>query len=164
MNDKNAGDDNRPAGLVIPVGQDIAAGIFLILIGLFFFWQSDDLPMGTLRAVGPGMLPRAVAVMLIAGGALLAVLGWRGENAERLPIFSYRGVFFIIGGILLFGFLIRSVGLIVAGPVSMIFASYASAETKIIETAIFSVLMTAFCIFLFKYLLSLPIPVIVNVW
>lgn len=153
----------QPGGLHIPINQDLAGGLFLIVTGLIFLWQGSDLPMGTLRAVGPGLLPRAVAVMLIAGGAMLAVMGV-GKDKERLPFFSYRGVFFIIGGILIFGFLIRTVGLIAAGPLSMIFASYASRETRIVETAVFSVVMTAFCIFLFKYLLALPIPVIVNVW
>lgn len=164
MNDKQAGDEKRPAGLTIPVGQDVAAGLFMIFIGLFFLWQGSDLPMGTLRAVGPGLLPRAVSVMLIVGGGILIAMSWKDNYRIRLPMFSYRGMFFIIGGILVFGFLIRSVGLIAAGPLSMIFASYASVETKLWETALFSVIMTAFCIFLFKYLLGLPIPVIANYW
>lgn len=162
-------DTNKPdaaderGGVYFPINQDLAGGLFLVVTGLIFLWQGSDLPMGTLRSVGPGMMPLAVAIMLIAGGAMLAVMGI-GKDKTRLPFFSYRGVFFIIGGILIFGFLIRSVGLIAAGPLSMIFASYASRETRIVETTIFSVIMTAFCIFLFKYLLALPIPVVVNVW
>ena len=67
MSDQGA-EAKKQLGLSIPMRQEIAAGIFLMLIGLFFVWQSSDLPMGTLRAVGPGMLPRAVAVMLVVGG------------------------------------------------------------------------------------------------
>ncbi len=159
-----AGGDHPQRGFRIPISQDIAAGIFLMLVGLFFIWQSDDLPMGTLRAVGPGMLPRAVAIALLAGGAVLALMAFLDKNAAPTPVFTLRGPLFIIGGILLFAVLIRSVGLIVAGPASMIFASYASPETKIVETTIFSVVMTALCIGLFKYLLNLPIPVIANYW
>ena len=109
------------------------------------------------------MLPRAVSVILMAGGLILLFTGLK-RRTPRLQAFSWRGVFFIIGGILLFGLLIRTVGLLVAGPAAMIFASYASAETRLSETAIFAAAMTAFCIFLFKYLLNLPIPVIVNYW
>jgi hypothetical protein len=163
MSDQGAG-GNTPAGLKIPVGQDIAAGIFLMLVGAFFVWQGRDLPMGSLRAVGPGMLPRAVATMLVVGGLILVIIGFLDKKAPRLPILTYRGPFFIICGILLFAVLIRSVGLVAAGPAAMIVASYASTETRIVETAIFAVIMTGLCIFLFKYLLNLPIPVIANYW
>ncbi len=156
--------DEMPMGIKIPMSQDVAAGIFLMLVGGFFVWQSNDLPMGTLRAVGPGMLPRAVALMLVAGGALLSLMGFLNRNGERMPLMTFRGPFFIIAGILLFAVLIRSVGLVAAGPASMIVASYASKDTRIVETAIFSVVMTAVCIFLFKYMLNLPIPVIANYW
>ncbi len=153
-----------PLGIVIPVSQDIAAGIFLMLVGAFFIWQSIGLPMGTLRAVGPGMLPRAVATMLLAGGAILALIGVISRNGERMPMLTIRGPFFIIAGILLFALLIRSVGLVAAGPLSMIVASYASKDTRIVETTIFSVVMTGACVLLFKYMLNLPIPVIANYW
>lgn len=162
MSDQGGG--SARLGIKIPAKQDVAAGIFLILIGGFFVWQSSDLPMGSLRAVGPGMLPRAVAMMLVIGGAILMLLGFMDKNNPRTPLLALRGPFFIIGGILIFAFLIRNVGLIAAGPASMIFASYASDETRIIETSIFSVVMTALCIFLFKYMLNLPIPVIANYW
>jgi hypothetical protein len=51
-------------------------------------------------------------------------------------------------------------GLIVAGPLSMIFASFATEEVRPVEAVIFAVCMTAFCIALFKFGLGLPIPVI----
>ena len=153
-----------PAGLSMPISQDLAAGLFLALIGLFFLWQSSDLPMGTLRAVGPGMLPRAVALMLVAGGLGLAVIGLFDRNGIRMPIITFRGPFFIIAGILIFAVLIRSAGLAAAGPAAMIVASYASKETRPLETTVFAIVMTAVCIFIFKYLLNLPIPVIANYW
>ena len=71
-----------------------------------------------------------------------------------------RGLFFILGGIVLFGLCIRTLGLVVAGPVSMIFASFATNEVRPVEAVIFACVMTAFCILLFKYALGLPIPVV----
>ncbi|MGE3646022.1 MAG: tripartite tricarboxylate transporter TctB family protein [Beijerinckiaceae bacterium] len=163
MNNGESDRAGNPSGRHFNIAQDVAGGIFVILIGAFFVWQSSDLPMGSLRVVGPGMLPRAVAAMLIVGGLILLAKGLKGGTL-RLPGFSWRSMFFIIGGILVFGLLIRTIGLLVAGPAAMIVSSYASTETRFKETAIFSVVMTAFCIFLFKYLLNLPIPVIVNYW
>jgi hypothetical protein len=42
----------------------------------------------------------------------------------------------------------------------MIFASFATNEVRPVEAVIFAVVMTAFCIALFKYALGLPIPVV----
>jgi hypothetical protein len=50
-------------------------------------------------------------------------------------------------------------GLIVAGPLVVIFAACADRTTRPLEIVVFAVLITAFCIVLFHHLLRLPIPV-----
>jgi hypothetical protein len=141
------------------VPEDFVAGLFLVLVAAFFIWQAWKLPMGSLRAMGPGMLPTSIAVIMGVGGFLLALMALvKGGNALTRP--HVRGLFFVLGGIVLFGLTIRSTGLIVAGPLSMIFASFATEEVRPVEAAIFAVVMTVFCIFLFKFALGLPIPVI----
>jgi hypothetical protein len=139
--------------------EDIAAGLFLALIAAFFLWQAWDLPLGRLRAMGPGMLPVSIATILGAGGLMLALAAFlKGGPILTTP--HVRGLFFILGGIILFGLLIRTMGLIVAGPVAMIFGSFATSEVRPVEAVIFAVVMTTFCILLFKYALGLPIPVV----
>jgi putative tricarboxylic transport membrane protein len=141
------------------VPEDFVAGLFLVLVAAFFIWQAWKLPMGSLRAMGPGMLPTSIAVIMGVGGFLLALMALvKGGNALTRP--HVRGLFFVLGGIVLFGLTIRTTGLIVAGPLSMIFASFATEEVRPVEAAIFAVVMTVFCIFLFKFALGLPIPVI----
>jgi len=157
MSDQDMTGSTRPAGLRIP--QDFGAGIFLVLIAAFFLWQAWGLPRGTLRAMGPAMLPISLAVSMGAGGLLLAIMSLiKGGPALTRP--HLRGLFFVLGGLVLFGLTVRSFGLIVAGPLSMIFASFATEEVRPVEAVIFAVVMTAFCIGLFKYALGLPIPVV----
>ncbi|MFN3891056.1 MAG: tripartite tricarboxylate transporter TctB family protein [Beijerinckiaceae bacterium] len=157
MSDQSTSDPGKSSGRGIP--QDVGAGIFLILISLFFIWQAWSLPLGTLRAMGPGMLPMSIAVIMGVGGALLAILALvSGGPVLTRP--HVRGLFFVLGGLILFGFTVRWLGLIVAGPLSMIFASFATEEVRPVEAVIFAVVMTAFCIGLFKYALGLPIPVV----
>ena len=147
------------AGSGIRAQQDFVAGLFLAAIALFAIWQASDMPLGTLRAMGPGMLPRAVAVMVGLGGVILMVSSFL-EEGPALERFHWRGPLFILGGILLFALTIRTAGLIVAGPLAMIFGSLASDEFNWKEAAIFAVALTAICIVLFKFALGLPIPVI----
>ncbi len=157
MTDQSAGDPGQSSGRGIP--QDVGAGIFLILISLFFIWQAWHLPLGSLRAMGPGMLPMSIAVIMGTGGALLALFALiKGGPALTAP--HLRGLFFVLGGLILFGFTVRWLGLIVAGPLAMIFASFATKEVRPVEAVIFAVVMTAFCIGLFKFALGLPIPII----
>ena len=157
MSDNSTSDPDNGSGRGLP--QDVGAGLFLILISLFFIWQAWELPLGSLRAMGPGMLPISIAVIMAIGGALLIVLTLI-SGGPRLTQPHVRGLFFVLGGLILFGLTVRWLGLIVAGPLSMFFASFATEEVRPVEAAIFAVVMTAFCIGLFKYALGLPIPVI----
>jgi hypothetical protein len=157
MSEQTSGEPDKKSGRGIP--QDVGAGVFLMLIALFFIWQAWELPLGRLRAMGPGMLPMSIAVILGVGGFLLAVMALF-KGGERLSTPHVRGLFFVLGGLILFGITVRWLGLIVAGPLSMMFASFATSEVRPVEAAIFAVVMTAFCIGLFKFLLGLPIPII----
>ena len=65
---------------------------------------------------------------------------------------------FVLGAILVFAYSVRPLGLAVAAPVAILIGAFASSDTRWGETLLFSVVMTAFCIGLFKYALGLPIP------
>ncbi len=151
-------EDKKPPGLVRS-SQNLGAGLFLMAIALFAFWQAQELPRGTLNAMGAGMLPQSLAAFLFIGGLALALSGLlvKGEAMER---WSLRGPIFIFGGIILFSLLIRTCGLVIAGPVAMIFGSMASDEFNWKEATVFALILTGICILLFKVLLRLPIPVI----
>ncbi len=147
---------------VLRSSQDFAAGLFLIFIALFALYLGWKLPMGTLRSMGPGMLPISLAFMVGAGGAALVAMSLTTDG-EKLTRWSVRGLFFIVASILVFAYTVQTMGLIVAGPASMLVAMMASEDIKWVEGIIFCVLMTVLCSLMFKTLLGLPIP-INNLW
>jgi putative tricarboxylic transport membrane protein len=137
--------------------QDFAGGLVIIAIAAFAFWQGWELPMGTFGGMGPGMLPRGLAVLLAALGALLmldAVL----EGGERLERWSLRGPVFVLAAMVAFGAAVRPLGLVVAGPLAIVISAFASKEVRWGETLVVGAVMTVFCIGLFKFALGLPIP------
>ncbi|MBN9060966.1 MAG: hypothetical protein BGP06_16990 [Rhizobiales bacterium 65-9] len=169
---------------LVKAPQDMAAGVFLLALALFALWLGSSLNPGTMRSMGPGMLPRIVSVMMGATGIILVIgsLIWRGPPIDTI---AFRGPFFITLGILVFGLTIRgfqiplpgggalstpALGLLGAGPLAILVAGLASPETRWKDLAIFAICMTAFCLALFKgvaiptssgwttYGLNLPIP------
>jgi putative tricarboxylic transport membrane protein len=157
----------RAQGLRIRSQQDLAAGLFIIALGLLAIFLSRDLPMGSLRQIGAGMLPKSIATICIGLGLLLMLSSIR-YNGERLSGWSWRGVIFVLGGAVLFGLTIRGfeigplkipqLGLLVSGPLVVLIAGTAADDVRWKELVIFAIVMTLFCALLFKYALSLPIP------
>lgn len=159
--------DNGPRGLV-KSPQDFGAGIFLIVFAAIGFFGAWELKFGQLRGIGPGLMPKVMAVLLAAFGVLLIVtsLITRGSLLER---WSIRGPFFVLGAVLLFAATIRGfdfgvlkmppLGLVVAGPLAVMVSAFADHETRWSEVLIFAIAITAVCIGMFKYILKLPIPI-----
>lgn len=143
---------------MIRLPQDVVAGLFLLAVAGVALWFSAGLSPGTLRAMGPGMLPRAIAVLIAIAGVAM-IVGALLVPGSRLEAWSLRGPVFVLGAIVVFAMTIRTLGLVVAGPLAVFIGAFASPDARLKETAIFAVLLTAVCIFLFKYLLRLPIPV-----
>jgi putative tricarboxylic transport membrane protein len=149
----DAGHDRR-------IPQDLGAGLFLVAVSLIALWQGSELDAGTLREMGPGMLPRALAVLTgICGGLVASRPAWSRDLQGALSGWSVRGSLFILGAALFFAYAIRPLGFTVAGPAAIILASLAGREVRWLETLTFAIAMTVFCMVLFRVLLGLPIPV-----
>ena len=140
--------------------QDLLAGASLLAVSLFALWATGPLDSGRLGAPGPGLLPRVLAVLLGAVGVWLLVLSLvrPGESLGRWPL---RGPVLISLSVVAFAVTIRTPGLAVAGPASILVAGADSPETRWRELAVFAVAVTAVCIGLFRSLLHLPIPILV---
>ena len=145
---------------VIRAPQSFFAGLALIALGLFAIWAISNLPQGTLGAMGPAMLPRWLAIAVAACGAALVVVGLVTEG-ERLERWHLRGPILVAIGIICFAVTIRWFGLAVAGPLALFIGGFGSDETRPKELLIFAILMTVFCIGLFRYLLNQPMPILI---
>ncbi len=145
---------------VIASPQDLAGGLMLLAIGIGGFVGSWDLAFGQFAGIGSGMMPKIVSALICAFGVLLVGMGFALRSEEPLTRWNLRGVCFVLGAALLFAWTIRPLGLICAAPIAILFGSLADPETRPLEIIVFTVLLTAFCIALFSFLLGLPIPVL----
>ena len=137
------------------VRQDFLGGLAVIAVAAFAFWLARNLPTGGAGGMGPGTLPKGLAVLLGGLGVLLVLNSF---NGERLARWSVRGPLFVLGALVLFGLAVRPLGLVVAGPLAIAAAAIGSPEARWRETLVYGLAMTAFCVGLFKFALGLPIP------
>jgi putative tricarboxylic transport membrane protein len=135
--------------------QDFLGGLAVIAVAAFAFWLARKLPAGAAGGIGPGTLPKGLALLL---GGLGVVLLLNSINGESLARGSVRGPLFVLGALMLFGLTVRPLGLALAGPILIVAAGFSSSEVRWRETLIYGLAMTVFCVGLFKFALGLPIP------
>lgn len=137
---------------------NVVAGLALVALGAVALWLTADLAGSRGPLLGPGSLPRAAAGIILGLGVVIAVIGWLYED-DPAARWRLRGPLFLLGAVLIFALLVRTLGLAVATPAAILVGGLASPETRPVEIVIFAVALTAFCIGLFRYALGLPIPI-----
>jgi putative tricarboxylic transport membrane protein len=147
--------------------RELSAGACLLGIAAVATWQSSDLELGTLRQMGPGMLPRVLAVLVGLCGVAIGLRSvLQSGTGAPVPVGDARGAWatwrpsvFLVAAAVVFGLSVRPLGLVVAAPLAIVLSTLASPESRRRESLWFALGMTTFCLVLFKRVLSLPIPV-----
>ena len=140
----------------IPVkgAQDYYGGVVLFAFSLFAFWSSSDLPGMRGFQFGPGTAPRLFAGLMLALSIGIAAVGLaEGPGLQR---YHWRGPGFVTISILFFALAIRPLGLIITAFATFMIAALGSTEQRWVQTLIIGIIITAFCCFLFPYVLGLP--------
>lgn len=123
MGDSKTAQSDGPTR-AIRAPQNFAAGAFMLALGAFALWQNAGLPLGSLRAFGPGMMPAILAGLCILFGALILASAFFADG-EKLERWSLRGPLFVLGGAVAFGLTIRPLGLAVAAPLAIVLSAFA---------------------------------------
>lgn len=149
--------EQDPTERVRGFNRDVGAGVFLLLLAGLGALAASPLRLTLPSGLGPGMMPMATAVLLGAFGLLLVVQGLTTAG-DRLEAWSLRGMIFLFGAVAVFGATVRPLGLAVAGPLAITLAAFADRETRWREIIPFALILTLFCVVLFKFMLRQPIP------
>lgn len=136
---------------------DLAGGFFLIGIAAVGYVGGFSLPFGQLSGIGSGLMPKVVAAMVAGFGAILVLQSFV-VTGDRVDRWGVRGPILVLSAVLLFAFTIRSLGLVIAGPLCFLVAALADRDTRPMEVIISAIVATVACGLLFKELLNLPIP------
>jgi len=136
--------------------QDFYGGLVLAAFALFALWAGSDLPGMRGFAFGPGTAPRLFAGLLLGVGLAIAVMGVITDGPP-LEKYGIRGPVLFLASVIFFAASIRPLGLIITTFVTIMIAAGATKEVRWIESLIWAVILTIFCVLLFVYGLKLPL-------
>jgi putative tricarboxylic transport membrane protein len=137
---------------------DLAFAVFLIALGALALALANPLSVGTAAAMGPGYVPRGLALLIMVYGAVLGVRALFSGQVP-MPSIEWRPLFLIFGAVALFAVLLPVVGLALTSFVLVICAGYAAYDVRYRENAIAALALAAFGVVLFVFALGMPIQV-----
>jgi hypothetical protein len=137
---------------------DLAFAAFLIALGAFAFALASELSLGTAAAMGPGYVPRGLALLIMIYGVVLmaraAVAGW-----QAFPEIALRPLLLICASVALFAVLLPIAGLALTSFAVVVCAGAATYDVRVRENLGLAVVLAGFAVVLFVTALGLPIPI-----
>lgn len=138
---------------------EVLSGLFVILLGAGALLAVGDLDIGTLDEMGPGYVPRALAWVLLAGGAAMTLVGMLEKGATTVPPMYWRPVLLISLACAVFGLLIDQLGIVIATVASTAISTFAGKITRHRETPLLCMALAALAALAFVKGLGLAIPI-----
>ena len=143
--------------------RDTITVLLLLSVGILLIERSIAYDIGTLKNMGPGFFPFAigVAIISIGLGMLRVIFSKMGANAsyekKKEQSFERRPLIGVMLGILSFGVVLPNLGLVPAVFLTSVICSLTDKDSKIVQTLLFSVLLSIFCWVLFVLGLELNV-------
>jgi hypothetical protein len=138
--------------------RDFWAGLLFVCIAAVFIGLASQYRFGEAHRMGPGYFPIMV-------GALLAILGTvvagraLAFDGPPLPRFNPRPLLVTLLAVVLFGLALERLGLAVAILVLVLVSAFADRDVRLLPSLVLALLLIAFSVATFVWLLGLPLPV-----
>jgi hypothetical protein len=137
--------------------KDFWSGLIFVAMGVGFVALASQYRMGDLHRMGPGLFPAMVGGLLAALGAIVAARSLVSDG-PAVAAFQVRPLAFGLLSIVLFGLALQFLGLVIAVAVLVLVGAYASREVRPLQNMALAVVMVAFSVGVFVWLLGLPLP------
>jgi hypothetical protein len=139
--------------------KEFWAGLMFIGFGLFFMiWAVTHYQMGTAVRMGPAYFPTVLGGLLAFLG-LLVLLESLAMDGPKVPRFHFRPLILISGACVVYGYMMKPLGLVLATALLVFIAALGGHEFKWKEVTILYVVLIVFSLFVFVKGLTLPFPI-----
>jgi hypothetical protein len=142
----------------IKAPRDFWAGLMFIVFGIGFVWVAQNYQMGTSVRMGPAYFPTVLGGLLAVLGIAIVVVSLvsAGPPVAR---FYFRPLILIVLATVLFGILLKPLGLVLSLAVLVGVGAFGGFEFKWKEVSILYVILAIGSVYVFVKGLGLPIPV-----
>lgn len=135
---------------------ELAGGLLMAAIGIFFFVGSLGMRMGTAQKMGPAYFPMVLSVLLLAVAAAILLRCVRIEGGTF--DMAWRPFAFVSAGLLVFGLTLGTLGLIPAIVLTVVVSGFADPDNRIAGTLALGVSCAVAAWLIFRVGLHLPMP------
>jgi len=140
--------------------KDFYAGLVFLLFGIPAMILSRWYQIGTAAKMGPGYFPFLLGGLLTALGLVILLRSLsKEEGTKEVLTFHVKPAFLVLSSVVLFGLLLRPLGLLLSTVLLVIVSSKASFEFKLKEAILNALVLLAIVLIIFIYLLKFQIPV-----
>lgn len=137
---------------------DLAFGILLLAVAAFTWLLVADLPVGSATSMGPGYVPRGLALLIGAFGLIQIGRAMLASFAP-FPHVAIRPLLLVGAAVAVFALLLRGAGLAITSAAVVVVAGLAAYDVRIGENALLALGLAVFSVLLFVMALGLPIPI-----
>jgi hypothetical protein len=139
--------------------KDFWSAVMFIGFGVFFMaWSLTHYQMGTAVRMGPGYFPTVLGGLLTVLG-LIVLAGSLALQGPPVPQFHFRPLIFITVGVVLYGYLMKPLGLVGATAALVFVSAYGGHEFKWREAGLLFAVLFVFSWLVFVKGLTLPFPI-----
>lgn len=137
--------------------KDFWSGVIFLLMGLGAVLIGSDYAMGTAGRMGPAYFPSILGGLLALVGAI-AIGRSMIKPGAAIEAFAVKQLVLILGAVLIFGFIVRGAGLVVAVIVLVMISGYASSKFRVAPFLALAVGLAVFSMLVFIKGIGLPMP------
>jgi hypothetical protein len=144
--------------MTIRAPKDFWSGVMFLAFAAVALFTARGYSLGTAGHMGPGYFPMLLggALALIAVILIARSLVIEGDRVGRLALLPLA---IIIAGVCFFGLFIERLGLIVSLAAVTAVSALASRESKPVEITMLALVLAAFSLGVFVFVLQLPLPI-----
>jgi len=143
----------------IKAPKDFWAGLMFIGFGAFFMiWALTHYQMGTAVRMGPAYFPAVLGGLMVFLGVLVFIESLTMEG-PAVPPMKMRPLILISGACVIYGYMMKPLGLVLATALLVFIAAFGGHEFKWKEVTILYVVLIVFSLLVFVKGLTLPFPI-----
>ncbi|MEW5909443.1 MAG: tripartite tricarboxylate transporter TctB family protein [Thermodesulfobacteriota bacterium] len=140
--------------------KDCFAGIMFLFFGAAAMFFSVRYQIGTAARMGPGYFPFALGLLLaLLGIALIAASLGKTREKQAPPSFQVKPLALILLSVVMFGLMLRPLGLLLSTVILVVTASYAGHEFRWKEAILNAAVLVAIVFLIFVYFLDFQVPI-----